>query len=106
MNQNLGGVATGSWDSETGEFTDLTWSATLTQGMQAGAIVTWTLQGKVLSKSPTATSNFAASTGTLEIPSVDVYDAEGNMSTYNVSLKLVPSDSGKILFELTGSSPK
>ncbi len=49
---------------------------------------------------------FSASTGNLEIPSVDVYDAEGNMSTYNVSLKLVPSDSGKILFELTGSSPK
>lgn len=52
MNQNLGGEATGSWDAATGEFSDLTWSAELTQGMNAGATVTWTLQGNVLSTSP------------------------------------------------------
>jgi hypothetical protein len=52
MNQNLGGIATGSWDPVTGEFSDLTWSADLTQGMNAGATVTWTLEGNVLSTSP------------------------------------------------------
>ncbi len=52
MNQNLGGIATGKWDAVTGEFSDLTWSAELTQGMNAGATVTWTLQGNVLSTSP------------------------------------------------------
>ncbi|MEE9355412.1 MAG: hypothetical protein V3U75_07460 [Methylococcaceae bacterium] len=51
MNQNLGGTATGSWDSATGAITDLTWSSTLTQGMNPGATVEWTLQGNVLSTS-------------------------------------------------------
>ena len=51
MNQNLGGIATGDWDPATGEITDLSWSAILTQGMQKGATVTWTLQGEVLSSS-------------------------------------------------------
>jgi len=106
MNQNLGGIATGNWDPETGEFTDLTWSATLTQGMKAGATVTWTLQGKVLSKSPTTTTNFSANTGILNIPTVDVYDTSGNVVTYQVDMELVPSPSGKLLFELTGISPK
>ena len=52
MNQNLGGIATGDWDPTTGEFTDLSWTATLTQGMRAGETVTWTLQGNVLSTNP------------------------------------------------------
>ncbi len=52
MNQNLGGTATGSWDPATGAITDLTWMATLTQGMQQGATVEWTLQGNVLSTNP------------------------------------------------------
>ena len=51
MNQNLGGIATGDWDPTTGEITDLSWSAILTQGMQKGATVSWTLQGEVLSSS-------------------------------------------------------
>ena len=106
MNQNLGGVATGEWDPETGIITDLSWSATLTQGMQAGAIVTWTLQGKVLAKSPVAMTTFSSNSGVLEIPSVDVYDDSGNLITYKASLKLVPSSSGKLLFEVTEVSPK
>lgn len=53
MNQNLGGIATGEWDSETGEITDLSWSAILSQGDHKGATVTWTLQGEVLSTSAT-----------------------------------------------------
>ena len=100
MNQNLGGIATGQWDSETGEFTDLTWSATLTQGMQKGATVTWTLQGKVLSTSPVKKPTFNPSTGTLEIPDVDVYDASGNITTFKASLKVAPS-TDKLLFEVT-----
>jgi hypothetical protein len=52
MNQNLGGTATGAWDLATGAISDLTWSAPLTQGMQKGATVEWTLQGNVLSTSP------------------------------------------------------
>jgi hypothetical protein len=110
MNQNLGGIATGQWDSITGEFTDLTWSAPLTQGDHKGDMTTWTLQGKVLSTSPATTSNknpaFSSSTGALEIPAVDVSDASGNMTTYKASLKLVPSTSGKLLFEVTEATPK
>ncbi len=109
MNQNLGGIATGQWDSTTGIITDLSWSATLTQGMQKGATVTWTLQGKVLSKSPASKNpSYSSSTGALEIPAVDVYDNSGNFITYKASLQLlpVPSSSGKLLFELTEASPK
>ncbi|MEE9339384.1 MAG: hypothetical protein V3U87_15015 [Methylococcaceae bacterium] len=51
MNQNLGGIATGHWDSVSGLFTDLSWVAILTQGSHQGATVTWTLQGEVLSTS-------------------------------------------------------
>lgn len=51
MNQNLGGSATGQWDSTTGEITDLSWSAILSQGKHQGDKVTWTLQGNVLSTS-------------------------------------------------------
>lgn len=106
MNQNLGGIATGQWDPETGIFTDLTWSATLTQGMQKGATVTWTLQGKVLSTSPVTQPAFSLSTETLEIPTVNVYDASGNLTTYKASLQLIPSSSGKLLFEVTEASLK
>ena len=106
MNQNLGGIATGQWDSETGVFTDLTWSATLTQGMQKGATVTWTLQGNILATSPTENTNFSFATGSLEIPTVKVYDAAGNVNTYGASMKLVPSESGKLLFEVTRVTPK
>ena len=106
MNQNLGGIATGQWDPATGIFTDLTWSAVLTQGMQKGATVTWTLQGTVLSTSSATKPAFSSKAGTLEIPTVDVYDASGNLTTYKASLKLVPSSSGKLLFEVTQASPK
>ncbi len=57
MNQNLGGIATGQWDSTSGEITDLSWSALLSQGAQKGATVTWTLQGEVLS---TSSANISA----------------------------------------------
>lgn len=106
MNQNLGGIATGEWDPETGVITDLSWSAILTQGMQKGATVTWTLQGKVLSTSPVTIKNpaYHSSTGTLEMPAVDVYDALGNLTTYKATLKVVPSSSDKLLFEVTEAS--
>lgn len=108
MNQNLGGVAVGQWDATTGEFTDLTWSAILTQGMQKGATVTWTLQGKVLSTSPVTTPAFSSNTGTLQMQSVDVYDTSGHMMTYKVNMQLVPglSPTGKLLFEVTDVLPK
>lgn len=108
MNQNLGGIATGQYDAATGDITDLTWSATLSQGMNKGATTTWTLQGKVLSTSPvTNTPKFSTKTRILEIPAVDVYDdADKFTSTYKAQLKLVPSASGKLLFELVESSTK
>lgn len=106
MNQNLGGIATGKWDPDTGIFTELTWSATLTQGMQKGAVVTWTLRGIVLSTSEVTKPAFYTSTETLEIPAIDVYDAAGNLATYKVTMQLVPSASGKLLFEVTEVSPK
>lgn len=106
MNQNLGGMATGQWDPATGIVTDLSWSATLTQGMQRGATVTWTLQGKVLSTSPAKTPTYSSNTGTLEIPAVDVYDASGNFVTYKARLQVVPSSSGKLLFEVIDATAK
>ncbi len=52
MDQNLGSAnATGTWDSNTGLY-DLSWTATLTQGMGAGGTVTWNLQGNTLQTSP------------------------------------------------------
>jgi len=110
MNQNLGGIATGQWDPTTGNITDLTWTATLTQGTNKGATTTWTLQGTVLSTSPAATSKnptFSTQTRALEIPAVDVYNDSGELTTtYKASLKLVPSTSGKLLFELIEATPK
>lgn len=106
MNQNLGGIATGTWDPDTGIFTELSWSATLTQGMQKGATVTWTLRGIVLSTSPANKATFSSSTDALEIPAVDVYDASGNLTTYKVSMKLVPSTSDKLLFEVIEATAK
>ena len=105
MNQNLGGTATGQWDPETGIITDLSWTATLTQGMQKGATVTWTLQGQVLSTSPAIKPAFYSSTGTLEIPAVDVYDAAGNFTTYKATMQL-DSASDKLLFEVTEATAK
>lgn len=101
MNQNLGGVATGQWNVETGEITDLTWSSELTQGMQKGKKLTWTLQGNVLSKSALSKPVFSASTGTLTLPAVDVLDGSGKRKTYNVTMKLVPAKDGKLQFEVT-----
>lgn len=105
MNQNLGGIATGKYDAATGQFSDLTWSATLTQGMKKGADVTWTLQGSVLSSSPVGMSGSTPSfsNGMLEIPVVDVPDAAGNITRYKASLKLVASG-GPLTFEVTGAS--
>ncbi|MCK5829141.1 MAG: hypothetical protein KAH20_02445 [Methylococcales bacterium] len=108
MNQNLGGVATGKWDPKTGEFSDLSWTATLTQGKQKGAKTTWTLQGKVLATSPAPSKNpaYTSNDGVLKIPAVDVIDDSGNSTTYKATMKLVPSSSGKLLFEVTEASPK
>ncbi len=106
MNQNLGGIATGKWDPDTGFITGLSWTATLTQGMQKGATVTWTLQGIVLSTSPVKRPSFDLSTGALQIPAVDVYDAAGNVTTYKANMQLEPSSSGKLLFEVTEATPK
>ena len=51
MDQNLGSAnVTGAWDSITGVY-DMSWSATLTQGMGAGGKVTWNLQGNTLQTS-------------------------------------------------------
>lgn len=44
MDQNLGGTAKGTYDPSTGEYT-MSWSATLTQGMNAGQVVTFVLSG-------------------------------------------------------------
>ena len=106
MNQNLGGVATGQWDATTGVFTDLSWISTLSQGQNKGAIVTWTLQGKVLLTSPVKNPAFSASTGVLSIPSVDVYDNSGNFITYAARLQVVPSNSDRLLFEVIEATPK
>ena len=106
MNQNLGGVATGKWDPDTGSITNLSWTATLTQGMQKGATVTWTLQGIVLSTSPIKRPALHLSTGVLQIPAVDVYDAAGNITTYKAVMQLDPSASGTLLFEVTEVLPK
>ena len=106
MNQNLGGIATGQWDPATGIITDLSWTATLTQGMEKGATVTWTLQGKVLSTSPSKTPVFDSSTGILEIPAVEVLDAAGNATTFKADMQLTPSSSGKLLFEVIEATPK
>lgn len=100
MNQNLGGIATGQWDPDTGIISDLTWTSTLTQGAKAGETVTWTLQGKVLSTSPFTKPAFHISTGTLEMPKIDVYDASGVVTSYKATLQLVPS-ADSLIFELT-----
>jgi len=55
MDQNLGSAnATGTWDSTTGLY-DLSWTATLTQGMAIGGSVTWNLEGEIIDASPAAT---------------------------------------------------
>ncbi len=52
MDQNLGSSdVTGTWDPVTGGY-DMSWTATLTQGMGAGGTVTWNLQGNTLQTSP------------------------------------------------------
>lgn len=105
MNQNLGGVATGRYDHATGVISDLTWSATLTQGMQKGKAVVFTLQGNVLTSSAAMMKHshnpsYKAATSLLEIPAVDVYDAAGNVTVYKASLQLIPSTTGKLTFEV------
>lgn len=112
MNQNLGGIAKGKYDANTGAITDLTWTATLTQGMQKGKAVTFTLQGNVLTSSammmdhnhhPSFNKNNSAM---LAIPTVDVYNADGSTTEYKATLKLIPSTNGKLQFELVDAELK
>ncbi len=53
-----------------------------------------------------ANPSFSGATGILEIPAVDVSDAFGGFITYNASMKLVPSISGSLTFEVTEASVK
>jgi hypothetical protein len=109
MNQNLGGIATGQYDKDTGAITDLTWTATLSQGMQKGKTVTWTLQGNVLSTSammPMMHKNPSFQNNILHIPTVDVYDANGHITLYKANLKPIPSSTGKLTFELIDAETK
>lgn len=47
MDQNLGAIAMGTWDSVTGDYS-MSWSAVLTQGMNAGEVVTFTFEGSTV----------------------------------------------------------
>lgn len=49
-------------------------------------------------------AKFSGFTGVLELPAVDVANESSGFVTYNAKMKLVPSTSGKLTFELTEAS--